>query len=113
MNIKIKNREGIMSIKKQYLKSKPKCKVTFRLPSEVAKDAKTVTIVGELNNWSKDATPMKQLKNGAYETTLELNTGREYQYRYLIDQKRWENDWDADKYVPSCFGGCENSVIVV
>jgi len=111
--MEIKNREGIMSIKKQYLKSKPKCKVTFRLPPKVAKDAKTVYIVGEFNNWSKDATPMKRLKDGTYVTTLDLDTGREYQYRYLIDQNEWENDWHADKYVPSFFGGCENSVIVV
>ncbi len=102
-----------MSIKKQYLKSKPMCKVTFRLPPKMAKDAKTVTIVGEFNDWRKDATPMKRLKNGTYVTTLELEPGREYQYRYLIDQRIWENDWDADKYVPSFFGGCENSVIVV
>lgn len=102
-----------MSIKKQYLKSKPKCKVTFTLPSQVAKDAKTVTIVGEFNDWRKDATPMKRLKNGNYVTTLELEPGREYQYRYLIDHREWENDWNADKYVPSFFGGCENSVIVV
>ncbi|MBW1897868.1 MAG: isoamylase early set domain-containing protein [Deltaproteobacteria bacterium] len=102
-----------MSIKKQYLKSKPKCKVTFRLPPKAAKNAKAVNIVGEFNNWSKKATPMKRLKSGAYVATLDLDPGREYQYRYLIDQNEWENDWHADKYISSFFGGCENSVIVV
>lgn len=102
-----------MSTKKQYLKSKPKCKVTFRFPSKAAKNAKTVNIVGEFNGWSVDATPMKRLKNGAYVATLDLDPGREYQYRYLIDKVEWENDWQADKYIPSFFGGCENSVIVV
>ena len=102
-----------MSIKKQYLKSKQKCKVTFRLPSEAVKNGKFVTIVGEFNNWNRDATPMKRLKNGSYVVTLDLDIGREYQYRYLIDRSEWENDWQADKYVPSFFEGCENSVIIV
>ncbi len=102
-----------MSLKKQYLKSKPKCKVTFRLSSQAAKKAKDVHIVGDFNNWSKAAMPMKRLKDGAYVVTLDLDTGKEYQYRYLIDEDTWENDWDADKYVPSLFGGCENSVVIV
>ncbi|OPX39712.1 MAG: glycoside hydrolase, partial [Desulfobacteraceae bacterium 4484_190.3] len=25
----------------------------------------------------------------------------------------WENDWDADKYLPSIYGSCENSVVIV
>ncbi len=102
-----------MSVKKQYLKSKPKCKVTFRLPSKVAKKAKNVHIVGEFNNWSTVATPMKRLKNGAHVATMDLDPGQEYQYRYLIDDDTWENDWSADKYVSSCYGGCDNSVVVV
>lgn len=102
-----------MSVKKQFLKSKPICKVTFRVPSTVAKKAKNVHVVGEFNNWSKTATPMKRLKDGTFVLTMDLKTGREYQYRYLIDENTWENDWDADKYVPSLFGGCENSVVIV
>lgn len=102
-----------MSLKKQYLKSKSKCKVTFRLSSQVAKKAKNVHIVGEFNNWSTLETPMKRLKDGAYVVTLDLDTGKEYQYRYLLDEDIWENDEEADKYIPSLYGGCENSVVVV
>ena len=46
-------------------------------------------------------------------TTLELKPGREYQFRYLIDGRQWENDWHADKYVQSPIGDSENSVVVV
>jgi 1,4-alpha-glucan branching enzyme len=102
-----------MSIKKQYLKSKPVCKVTFRLPSKAAKKANSVHVVGEFNDWNKQATPMKRLKNGEHVATMDLETGREYQFRYLIDENIWENDWDADKYIPSLYGGCENSIVVV
>ncbi len=102
-----------MSLTKQYLKSKPVCKVTFRLPPEAAKDASNVHIVGEFNEWNLYAIPLKKLKDGTFKVTLELETNHEYQFRYLIDDDTWENDWDADKYVPNPFGTSENSVVVV
>jgi len=44
---------------------------------------------------------------------VKLKTGREYQYRYLIDGRNWQNDVQADKYVHSSYGACENSVVMV
>ena len=102
-----------VGMKKEYLKSKNVCKVTFRLPKIAAVDAKTVCIVGEFNDWNIYASPMKKLKNGNFTITFELEPGREYQFRYLIDETRWENDWNADKYVKSPLGDSDNSVVVV
>ena len=102
-----------MSLKKQYLKSKPECKVTFTLPEEAVKNAKKVTLVGEFNDWNKSKTVLKKMKNGSVSVSLNLKTGREYQYRYLIDGKIWENDWAADKYVASSIPNIENSVVVL
>lgn len=102
-----------MSIKKQYLKTRPVSKVTFRLPSEAAQGAAKVHIVGEFNEWDKQATPMSRLKSGEFKVTLDLETGREYSFRYLIEDSVWENDWSADKYVPSGIDNEENSVVVV
>ncbi len=102
-----------MSIRKQYLKSKPVCKATFRIPEETGNSAKTAHIVGEFNNWTFFSTPMKKLKSGAFTTTLDLEPGKEYQFRYLLDQKIWENERDVDKSVSSPYGDSENSVIVI
>ncbi len=102
-----------MSIKKQYLKSRPVCKATFRLDKETVQNAQTVHIVGEFNDWSTDETPMNKLKNGAFTITLELDLNREYQFRYLVDQRTWINDPESDKYVPTEFSGTDNSVIVL
>ena len=102
-----------MGIKKQYLKSKPECKVTFTLPKEAVGGAKKVMLVGEFNNWSETKTPLKKMKNGSASVSLNLGTGREYQYRFLLDGKHWENDWQADKYAPSGIPGVENSVVVL
>jgi 1,4-alpha-glucan branching enzyme len=99
-------------IKKQYLKTRKTCKVTFRLPKMAAPSAKAVCIVGDFNGWSIYANPMKRLKTGDFTITLEVEPGKEYQFRYLIDEYRWENDWNADKYVKSPYGS-DNSVVIV
>lgn len=101
-----------MSLQKQFLKSKQACKVTFILPVEAAKGANAVKILGDFNNWDKEkAIPMKA-KNGTYTAKVELEAGKEYQFRYLIDNMKWENDPEADKYVPTPFG-VENSVVML
>jgi len=102
-----------MSLKKQYLSDKPVCKVTFSLPKEVVSEAQKVHIVGEFNNWNKRATPMMKQKDRTFKATLDLKKNKEYQFRYLIDDEKWQNDYEADKYVHSTFGNCENSVVVV
>lgn len=101
-----------ITIKKQYLKLRQVCKVTFRLPKEAAPETQSVTIVGEFNNWSTTETPMKKTENGDFTITLELPCNREYRFRYLINGTRWENDWCADKYVPNSYG-CDDSVVVI
>ncbi len=101
-----------MSIRKRYLKRKPLCTVTFSLPKAGAESASVVHLVGDFNGWDKAATPMKRQKNGSFAASLPLERGREYQFRYLLDDERWENDWQADRYLRNEFGG-DNSVVVV
>ena len=93
--------------------NKKTCKVVFRLPHEAVKDAQSVCVAGDFNNWNIYANPLKRRKDGSFSLTIELVRDREYQFRYLIDDMYWENDWAADKYVASTFGDCDNSVVVV
>lgn len=99
-----------MSLKKQFLKSKPVCKISFRLDATGASGAKKAQLLGDFNNWDKSAEPMTRLKSNDFTTTLELETGKEYQFRYLIDGSVWKNDDQADYYVSNAFGE-ENSVV--
>ena len=102
-----------MSIQKQYLKTKPVCKVTFIIPKDMAGSAGEVFLVGEFNNWDIRTHPMKRRKDGDFNLTLSLEKGREYQFRYLLDGNVWENDNEADKYVKSPYADCDNSVVIV
>jgi len=113
MMIKKGRESEIMIVKKQYLKSKPLCKVVFGIPSELADDAREAWLVGDFNRWDQIATPMKRLKNGSFSVTVDLETGREYQFRYLIDGNRWENAWNADKSVLTPYGDTYNSIVIV
>jgi 1,4-alpha-glucan branching enzyme len=102
-----------MSLKKQYLKSKPVCKVTFNFERTETLLAESVHLVGEFNDWDIEAHPMKKLKNGKFTTSVTLESGKEYQYRYLLNKTEWVNDGKADKYIPTPFGGEDNSVVIL
>lgn len=97
-------------LKKKYLKSKDVCKVTFYTASEL--EAKEVNLVGDFNEWSKTATPMEPLKDGRFKVTVDLPKDSQHQFRYLVNESEWHNDWDADEYVPNPFSG-DNSVVEV
>lgn len=100
-------------LKKQFLKSKPFCKVTFRLAAEACETANSVKLVGDFNEWNvEEAVEMKSLKSGDFKAIVKLETGKNYQFRYLIDGEKWENDWEADEYLPNGHG-TENSVVLL
>ena len=102
-----------MSLTKKFLKSKPVCKVTFKLKSDAAKDAKTAKVLGDFNDWNPKKGKMKKLKSGDFTLTLDLESGRDYEFRYLIGTSNWENDEAADKYVPTGISFEENGVVCV
>lgn len=103
-----------MSIKKQYLKSKPMCKVTLSWKNDELDTANTVAVLGDFNDWDpKQSFPMKKLKDGTFKTTIDLEVGQEYQFRYLVDGEVWVNDAEADKYVPTGVGVEDNSVVCI
>jgi 1,4-alpha-glucan branching enzyme len=103
-----------MSIKKQFLKSKPVCKVTFSLSQEEALNAEKVQLLGDFNDWNvEEAIDLKKFKNGTYKTTLDLETAKSYQFKYLIDSEKWENDQEADSYVNNGIDADDNFVVVL
>lgn len=96
-----------MAIKKQFLKSKPVCKVTFTVPAE---EAKKVAVVGDFNNWNPKGSMLKKLKNGSFKGTFDLATQNVYEFRYLVDGN-YVNDEAADRYQWNDYAGTENAVL--
>lgn len=85
-------------------------KVTFELPAEIG--VTTAHVCGDFNDWSPTSTPMKRRKDGSLAATVALEAGRQYRFRYLLDDGRWENDWAADAYLPNDFGGDDSAIEV-
>ena len=86
-------------------------KVTFTLPKEAVENAETVAVLGDFNNWQGGVTLKKQ-KDGSFTTAVELEKGRSYEFRFLINGEKWENAWNAEAYKPTPFGAY-NSVVTV
>ena len=99
-------------LEKQYVKSRKIYKVTFRLAKHEQPEYTigSVHLVADFNDWSFTNTPMELLKNGDYKTTIELQPGRQYEFRYLINSEKWYNEWEADEYILGDFGK-DNCVI--
>ena len=94
---------------KETAKAKTKT-VTFSLPAEV--EAETVALCGDFNDWAPDSIQLRRDADGRWTTDVELEAGRSYRYRFLLDGERWENDWTAVAYEPNEFGGDDSLVVV-
>ncbi len=100
-----------MAIRKEYSKNKEVCKVTFVLPRDIARNFKTVSLVGDFNEWNPDANKFAETeKNGDYSVTIELPAGKKYQFRYLADGVHWFNEEEADGEIQT-YVGSYNSVL--
>ena len=96
-----------MPISKQYLKSKPVCKVTFTVP---AKEASSVSVAGEFNEWNTEAVQLKKLKNGTFKGTVDLPKDKRVEVKYVVDGQ-WTNESEAHGYQWNDFAAAENSVL--
>lgn len=95
-------------LKKSYSKTGKSCRVTFKIPADqlpTDTEADHVAVLGEWNAWDAASHPLVRRKDGSYSTTISLEAGRDYRFRYLLDDSTWRNDDAADALVPNHFGG--------
>ncbi|MFZ1289468.1 MAG: isoamylase early set domain-containing protein [Melioribacteraceae bacterium] len=103
-----------MSISKRYLKAKKICKVTFKVPAEIGINHKKANILGSFNNWDYNSLRMKKLvKDGSFSIVIDLEVGKEYEFKYYLDDSIWLNEKDADSQVKTQFGDSSNSIVKI
>ena len=102
-----------MAINKNFLKSRPSCKVKFQVSNGDVSDASNIYLVGDFNNWDDNSHPMKKKKDGSFYLEVELPLGHDYQFRYRADNGNWFNDTQADAFVPCAFAKTENFLVKV
>ncbi len=100
-----------MAITKQFLKTKPQCKVRFHLTAVETDNAEQVSVVGDFNDWDPQASPMRRQKNGDFALEMNLSAGAGFKFRYLADGNRWLNDPQADGYEHCDFAQADNSLL--
>jgi len=101
-----------MSITKRTAKNSTVSKVTFKLNKEQVNGANEVAVCGDFNNWIPGETPMTRAKNGSFSASVELEAGKNYQFRYLVDGQKWINDDEAEA-VQSPYPDAQNSVLAL
>ncbi len=83
--------------------------VTFELPATVWADQ--ISLVGEFNNWDHQVTPMTQRGlDESWRATIDLEAGRCYRFRYLLDGDRWLSDCQADDCAATSTGSYDSVV---
>ncbi len=98
-----------MSIKKQFIKTKPVCKVTFTVD---AKESNTAAVVGDFNNWNPSEGELNKQKNGTFKGIFEVPKDAAYEFKYVVDGA-FVNEVEADSFKWNDFAGAENSVLEV
>lgn len=93
-----------MALTKKALKSRPVCKVRFKISSEEAGDSKNIFLVGSFNGWNEKDMPLKKNKDGSFALEVDLPSGEKHYFRYLREDGVWMNDSEADGYERGEFG---------
>jgi 1,4-alpha-glucan branching enzyme len=88
--------------------------VTFTLPSDTVGNATGGILLGDFNHWNQaDGIVLEKQKNGDLQATLPLESGKYYEYRYLLSDGRWVNDEYANPYTNTYGHYVENCSLIV
>ncbi|MEZ4736170.1 MAG: isoamylase early set domain-containing protein [Caldilineaceae bacterium] len=96
-------------IRRRHCRESNQVEVTFVLPPDYPH--LPVAVVGDFNHWNPQANPLQRSSSGNYSTTLFLEAGRRYAFRYLSGNGRWLNEGFADAFEANGFG-TDNSVLI-
>ena len=89
-------------------------KVTFKLPSEFVANASDGVLLGEFNNWNPaEGVQLKKEADGSMFAEIALIAGKSYQYRYLLNDGRWVNDYNTTASTDIYGNAVENCIVTV
>lgn len=89
-------------------------KITFTLPAEALAEATEALLLGDFNDWDTErGIALEKQKDGSLKAVVQLEPGKTYQYRYLLNDGRWVNDYYAQDYAAVSGFHVENCLITV
>ncbi|MDN3612345.1 isoamylase early set domain-containing protein [Vibrio ostreicida] len=88
-------------INKRFFKTKNEVEVTFELPQDQV--GHCVAIVADFLNW-QPIQMEKVTKTKSFKFKTRLPKDGQFEFRYLVDNEKWVNDPNADRYQPNGYG---------
>ena len=71
-------------------------------------------LLGDFNKWNPENAPkLEKQKDGSFSTVAKLEEGKTYHYRFLLNDGRWVNDYNAQSYTNAHGLHVDNCVITV
>ena len=74
--------------------------------------AKSVSVAGDFNGWSRSASPLKRNASGLWSTEIITPRAGRFEYKFIINEQRWIEDPSNGMKAPDNHGGL-NSVVVI
>ena len=97
----------MVTIKKSTKRKDSKVRVTFTMPA--IDGCSCLYLVGRFNEWNESVYRLQRADDGTWSLTLELESGREFQYRFRTNDGTWLNDPSAPHALHPF--GSENSLV--
>ncbi|MCC6289886.1 MAG: isoamylase early set domain-containing protein [Chitinophagaceae bacterium] len=93
-------------VQKTYFKTKDYCKVKFAFKPE---SAETVEILGLNSDW-ENSVVMSRKKDGSFSVDVTLPKDSKHEFKYLINEKEWLNEPEADGETPNQYGSTNSFI---
>ena len=74
--------------------------------------AESVSLAGDFNGWSQNATPLERNTAGLWFTEIAIPQAGRFEYKFIIDGRRWIEDPSNGMKAANTYGGL-NSVLVI
>ena len=107
--LKILKREIIMKPQESPFVNRQSKTIEFYVHNDCASQ---ITLAGSFNHWAQDVLLMEPGKDGMWKIEIPMLPQGRYQYKFLVDYKRWEEDYDNPLREPDGFRGF-NSILVI
>ena len=83
----------MVTIQKSTIRKDSKVRLTFTMPA--IDGCSCLYLVGKFDEWNESVYRLQRTDYGTWSLTLELEPGREFQYRFRTNDGTWLNDPSA------------------
>jgi len=74
--------------------------------------ASQISLAGSFNHWAKDVLLLEPGRDGVWKIEIPMLPAGRYQYKFLVDDRTWMEDYDNPLHEPDGFRGF-NSILII